>query len=156
MFTRETFSCILTVRMVKAMAFSERLKELRKAARLTQHELSKILQIPRSTIAGYEAANREADYETLKKLAEFFEVSIDYLLGNNEAKLPNHPIQDFNEPKDLEEFLKHSEVMFKGVPLDEEDKQIILDSLKIAYKKVEKMIEMERKAEAAKNKEQED
>jgi len=59
----------------------KRLAELRKARKLTQADLSKMLGIHRGTYANYEAGNREPDNETLQKLADFFEVSTDWLLG---------------------------------------------------------------------------
>lgn len=62
-----------------------RLKELRKEYGLTQGKLAeKIGGISRSTIAMYESGGSEPDIQTLNKLANFFSVSIDYLLGKNE------------------------------------------------------------------------
>ena len=57
------------------------LKELRQGKNLTQKDLSKILQISASTIGMYEQGRREPDHETLTKLADFFDVPTDYLLG---------------------------------------------------------------------------
>lgn len=60
-----------------------RLKELRKDYKLTQEQLGKKLGLSRSTIAMYETNASEPDFETLSKLADFFGVSIDYLLGKD-------------------------------------------------------------------------
>lgn len=60
----------------------ERLRALREKKGLTQSEAAKKMGIVRSTYSNYEAGNREPDNDTLKKFAEFYEVSIDYLLGN--------------------------------------------------------------------------
>ncbi len=68
------------------MNFAHRLKQLRKDFKLTQEELSKKLSSSRSTIAGYETERKEPDYETLKKIADFFNISIDYLLGRTDVR----------------------------------------------------------------------
>lgn len=59
--------------------FSTRLHTLRKERKLRQEDMAKQLGIARTTYAMYEQGNREPDYNTLIKLATFFEVSIDYL-----------------------------------------------------------------------------
>ena len=63
---------------------SERLTYLRKKRKMTQSALSKALGIARTTLSGYESGTREPDHETLQKIADYFEVSIDYLLGRTE------------------------------------------------------------------------
>lgn len=59
----------------------EKLKELRKLKKITMKELGKVLNLAESTISLYENGKREPDYQTLAKMADFFEVSIDYLIG---------------------------------------------------------------------------
>lgn len=61
--------------------FKEILKELRKEKDISQTELAKSLKLARSTIAQYETGDRTPDYDTLKKIADYFNVSTDYLLG---------------------------------------------------------------------------
>ena len=56
-----------------------KLKELRKQKNLTQVEISKILQITQRTYAGYELGQTEPTIDTLKKIADFYNVSLDYL-----------------------------------------------------------------------------
>lgn len=58
-----------------------RLKELRKARNISQLKLAMDLNMNQNTISRYENLEREADYKTLVKLADYFDVSIDYLLG---------------------------------------------------------------------------
>ena len=57
-----------------------RLKELRKSRKLSQQKLSMDLKINQNSISRYETGEREADYTTLIRLADYFNVSIDYLL----------------------------------------------------------------------------
>lgn len=70
------------------MNFAQRLKQLRKQSNLTQEEFATKISKTRSTIAGYETERKEPDYETLKAIADFFNVSIDYLLGRTDIKNP--------------------------------------------------------------------
>lgn len=58
-----------------------RLKELREKRRLSQLALAMALNMNQNTISRYETGEREADYDTLIALADFFDVSIDYMLG---------------------------------------------------------------------------
>ena len=57
-----------------------RLKELRKKRHMTQQRLALELSMSQNTISRYETGEREADYKTLILLADYFQVSIDYLL----------------------------------------------------------------------------
>lgn len=68
--------------------FSRRLIELRQERKIPQAALGKILQIPRSTISGYETEGKEPDYNTLSQMADFFGVSADYLLGRSDERRP--------------------------------------------------------------------
>lgn len=61
--------------------FNEKLRQLRKDKKITQKELSNILGIAQTTYAGYETGRYEPDFKTLIVIADYFMVSIDYLLG---------------------------------------------------------------------------
>jgi len=63
------------------MAFASILKSLRDERNLSQKDIADYLGITRQAVAAYEVGKREPDYEVLQKLADFFNVSIDYLLG---------------------------------------------------------------------------
>lgn len=63
-----------------------RLKELRKSKKISQLKLALALNMNQNTISRYENMEREADYETLIKFADFFNVSLDYLLGRSTEK----------------------------------------------------------------------
>ncbi|PFV28046.1 helix-turn-helix domain-containing protein [Bacillus thuringiensis] len=75
--------------------FGTRLHTLRKERKLRQEDMAKQLGIARTTYAMYEQGNREPDYNTLIKLATFFEVSIDYLLGTTEMR----QVTDIQDPE---------------------------------------------------------
>lgn len=57
-----------------------RLKELRKQKNISQLKLAMDLDMNQNTISRYETGIREADYATLILIADYFNVSIDYLL----------------------------------------------------------------------------
>ena len=61
-----------------------RIKELRQSKGITQSKLAEILKISRSTIAMYEIGASEPDIVTLQSLANYFGVSVDFLLGKSE------------------------------------------------------------------------
>ena len=64
--------------------FAIRLKKLRIDKQLTQDELAPRLGISRSTLGMYETGKREPDCETLETIADFFNVNMDYLIGNSD------------------------------------------------------------------------
>ena len=58
------------------------IKELRKEKKCTQLDVAEHLKIARTTFSAYEQGQNEPDIETLKKLADYFCVSVDYLIGH--------------------------------------------------------------------------
>lgn len=68
--------------------FKKRLRELRIHVGLTQESLGSKLGFEDSTISQYETGKREPDFNTTKKIADYFQVSIDYLLGRTDEKFP--------------------------------------------------------------------
>ena len=63
-----------------------RLKELRKQNKISQLKMALDLNMNQNTISRYENMEREADYATLIRLADYFDVSLDYLLGRTNEK----------------------------------------------------------------------
>ena len=61
------------------------LKTARKAKRMTQTEVAKSIGLTQSAYSDWERGETKIDSQSLKKLAALFEVSVDYLLGNDEA-----------------------------------------------------------------------
>lgn len=80
------------------MSFSIVLKKLRKSKGLTQEELAKILCLSPSAIGLYEQGSRMPRNDTIIKIAEYFGVTIDFLLGFddiNEQTTPETTYDDF-------------------------------------------------------------
>ena len=63
------------------MEFKERLKELRKEKNVTQTDISKILNVSKMAVSHWEKGNSEPSIEQLKILANYFDVSVVYLVG---------------------------------------------------------------------------
>lgn len=62
-----------------------KLKELRLKANYTQKNIAEMLNIPLNTYTQYELGNREPTVSTLTKIANIYNVSLDYLLENSKA-----------------------------------------------------------------------
>ena len=62
-----------------------RLKELREGRHMSQVRLAMELNLTQNSISRYENMEREAGYETLIRIADYFHVSLDYLLGRTDT-----------------------------------------------------------------------
>ncbi len=65
-----------------------RLKELRKERRINQQKLAMELNMTQANISRYELGMSEPDFSVLIKIADYFEVSIDYLIGRTDYNQP--------------------------------------------------------------------
>lgn len=68
------------------MSFGERLRQLREEKKLTLRELEKEIGITYSSLGKYERNEREPDLDTLEKIANYFGVRVDWLLGRTDIK----------------------------------------------------------------------
>lgn len=108
------------------MNFANNLKNLRELHDVTQEQLADYLQVSRPTVAGYETKNHQPDYEKLEKIANFFEVSIDYLVCGSDSIT----LQVQNKTK-IEEKVLEKEIMVTYRSLSPESKQDALKILKL-------------------------
>lgn len=70
--------------------FSERLRQLRTARDLSQMEFSKQIGISKSSVNMYERGEREPGLEMLERIADYFNVDMDYLLGKSDVVNNSH------------------------------------------------------------------
>jgi transcriptional regulator with XRE-family HTH domain len=100
----------------------KRVRELRNKMGISMKQLGSIIDVSESTISLYETGKREPDHETLKKLADFFNVSVDYLLDRDLDK----------EKSPLDKELEGVDFALYGEARDltEEEKQDIIDFIK--------------------------
>ncbi len=96
----------------------ERIKELRKQNQLTLKRLGEIIGVSESTISLYESGKRQPDNDILKRLADFFNVTVDYLLNRT-----NIPTPVFLTNKDENETSSEYESLFLMSDLDAALKQ---------------------------------
>lgn len=138
----------------------ERIKELREEKGINQLELSKMLNVHKGSVSNWENNKRTPDADMLTKIADFFNCSVDYLLGNtdvrNKTKIPdlfNGPgklkldlIRDLVNPNEdnnflfsliLEDKLKEANLYNNNMSYEEkvELANKILDILKLIDKK---------------------
>lgn len=89
----------------------QKLKELRDKKKWRQEDVAKKIGIARTTYAMYEQGNREPDYETLIKLAELYNVSIEYILKGKESNGNNTNLFFFDteglNDEEIEDIKRH-------------------------------------------------
>lgn len=68
--------------------YKQRLRDLREDRDLRQGELARILQVHQTTYSDYELGKLNVPVPVLHKLADFYGVSIDYILGRTECPIP--------------------------------------------------------------------
>lgn len=108
-----------------------RIKSLRKEHKLSQENLAKMLNVSQSTIAYYENEQKQPGYDTLTKLADIFDVSIDYLLGRTDVKYSKME-QAIMEEKDLtpENLMEKYNLLIDGKPATKEEVKEVVKYIK--------------------------
>ncbi|SJZ82945.1 helix-turn-helix domain-containing protein [Selenihalanaerobacter shriftii] len=114
------------------MLLKHRLKQLRTEKKLTQKELGDHLELTPATISFYEIGRRTPDYETLINISNYFDVSLDYLLGKTHIRnsqtakylkdLPSKIVNELSsEPENLNKLMqtiyvaKKNNIQIKGL-----------------------------------------
>ena len=99
---KELSRCCGSANKIMSIKFSENLKKLRKNTGLTQKQLAAQLNVALSTVAMWETGSRQPDYKMLNKIAEFFDVTFDNLLGDHgEKKVAEEEIYVAYDDEDL-------------------------------------------------------
>lgn len=104
--------------------FAKRLAYLRKKNEYTQQRVADFLGITRPAYTAYERGTREPDYESLQKLANFFGVSTDYLLG-----VTDNPNSDISIAHD------------GGIKYEDEDEREFIEQQLEQYRKMKKRMQ---------------
>ncbi|TCP55388.1 transcriptional regulator with XRE-family HTH domain [Tumebacillus sp. BK434] len=115
------------------MGFPQRLKELRKSRKLSQETLGREVGIDRTSISHYENSEENDEriprLDTLKKIADFFDVTYDYLLGRTDEPLVKEdpalykvtPAAQVEYPEEIRHFLLTLPDMLLQVPNEERE-----------------------------------
>ena len=132
------------------MKFNERLKQLRQQEGLTQRELAKSIEVGRTTISEYESGKIVPKQEGLLKLANYFNVSVDYLTG-----VSDNPATRQHNEHELDKLLNtldyilmneyDSPVRYEGVILNTYEKLMISQFLEQVRDNVELMLDLRKK-----------
>lgn len=127
--------------------FGIRLKELRTQRKLGQKEIGAIINVSDSSIRKYESGERTPTPDAIKRLAAFFEVTTDYLLGNDTTLKNNqNPPLNTKDNKEITSMLEEMKcklqneegLMFDGNPATPESVQSILDAMQIGMEMAKK------------------
>ena len=116
-----------------------RLKELRVEKGLNQKEVAKILGIAQPTLSGWETGRTQIDYDNLIKAADYFNVTIDYLLGRTDENAITSaavPAQDALTTQEETHIKKYRQ-------LDTDGKEEIDDIIDVKLAKLQRSAEKE-------------
>lgn len=141
-----------------------KLKELRKNKKLTQEAFCKIIGVTQGALSGWENGRYEPDLKSVHKMADYFGVTVDYLLGrevvkNNKSKQASDEYESQLSVRDKKDVAKRLDevigdmerneaLMFDGEPMDDETKELV----KIAIEESIKMAKVMAKKDTKKTK----
>lgn len=117
------------------MSFGKKIKALREEKGMTQSQLAQALGTTLKTVSNYETKDmRPRKMQTYEKIADFFEVNVNYLL-TEEDYFVIHAASSFGYrgAKDAKELLDSMTGLFAGGELPEEDKDILFEAIQEAY-----------------------
>lgn len=124
----------------------ERIKQLRKEHDLTQEQFGNLFGVVKSTVSMYESNKSIPDDEMKKKIAEYFNVSLDWLMGRTDIRNPYIPeeyAQKYKVTKrDLmqyEDFIEQAGIFFMNDEVAEEDKEKLFRDISELFWKAKEM-----------------
>lgn len=121
------------------MNYGNRIAELREKRSWTQEELATTVGITRAALSHYEKNRRKPDFETLTRLADRFDVTIDYLIGRTKQdRTPlDSEVREFVDDLELsdEDLLERYNLTVDGSKLTEEEAKRF-----IAFVRMERMM----------------
>ncbi len=121
--------------------FANRLKALRKERERRQEDMAKLLNIQRSTYGEYERGKIMPPIDKIKVLADYFGVSVDWLMGNTNFK--THSERNESDPLDISKQMKimleyldnnQSVLTLDGNILDDESREVLKSGLESSLK----------------------
>lgn len=104
----------------------QKIRDLRKQKRLSQTELGKYIGVSQTTVTAWENGRAEPSSGYLSKLADYFNVTTDYLLGRPEKQ------NEVQTEQDLERALDNAH-SFSGKPLSDHDRKVAKDVLRSLF-----------------------
>lgn len=126
--------------------FGKRIRKLRLEQNLKQKDLAAKLGISTSSVGMYEREERQPDAETLKKIADFFNTSIDYILGNSDKR--DHSELTYKDNRNIAKTLdvlkdqidnnESGELNYNGIEVTDDDAELLMDALDMALRRIKK------------------
>ena len=118
------------------------LKLLRKQHNLSQKEIGNIFHASQNTVSQWENGTRKPSYDIIQEIADYFDVSVDYLLGRQE-QLPELNSKDKREIQEIlddteQQLLSQDGLMFDGSPATDEDVQKIIMAMQMGMEMIKK------------------
>lgn len=138
------------------MNFEIRLKQLREENDLTRKEMADKLQLSYWALSKYETGERFPDPDILNKIADYFGVSLDYLMGKTDIRTPYNqaeptPEEKYPDVTDVEEameiLLNQPGLMLKGEALEDEDKIILANAIQAGLRMADEIRKKRREQE---------
>ena len=123
--------------------FSVRLKAMRKDRKERQEDIAKLLKVQRTTVGEYERGNIVPPIDKIKILADHFEVSVDYLMGNtnfrtHEERQEQNALDVCKSLKAILDDLENQQALliFNGEALDQDSRDILISNIQNGLKMV--------------------
>ena len=126
--------------------FGKRIRKLRLEQNLKQKDLAAKLGISTSSVGMCERELRQPDAEILKKIADFFNVSIDYILGNSDKR--DHSELTYKDNRNIAKTLdmlkdqidnnESGELNYNGIEVTDDDAELLMDALDMALRRIKK------------------
>ena len=110
-----------------------RIKELRRSAKMKQIDLCKILNISQGTLSLWENGKVRPDIDSIKNIAAYFNVSVDYLLGQDDNRQTDNSVRSPFPMFDHADELEQIDIAFFGEyrELTDNDKEVLRDMVKV-------------------------
>lgn len=112
----------------------DRLKELRSKLGVKQDAVASEIGISRARYSHYENNHVEPDIELINKLANYYNVSSDYLLGRSNTKYINGDMEETEIDPELQQFIDEVKVWYKDEPESKEEKLKMFKRMFEAFK----------------------
>ena len=114
------------------MSFNMNLKEFRLRNNLTQEQLARKLDIVTRTYINYEKGTKYPPVETLMRMAKYFEVSISFLMDEQNESPMNVQELKYGTPR-ADRLVKEISDLFAGGELSQADKDAVMEALQETY-----------------------
>lgn len=117
------------------MSFGRKIKSLREKKGITQKDLADLLGTTSKTVSNYESRDlRPRKKEVYEKMAEIFDVNINYLLTDEEYfVIQSAESFGYKGAKDAQNLIESMTGLFAGGELPEEDKDTLFEAISEAY-----------------------